>query len=78
MAKANGFDTRLEEAEYVPGSQWDFPLVVGPDQRKEHCDQLDGRAAWTYEALGISRGMTTKKVGVGSVYLGGYQSKDGE
>jgi hypothetical protein len=78
MARANGFDTRLEEAEYVAGSQWDFPLVVGPTQRKEHYDQLDGRAAWTYEALGISRGMTTTQVGVGSIYLGGYQSKSGE
>ena len=78
MAKANGFDTRLEEAEYVKGSQWDFPLVVNPSQREEHVDQLDGRAAWTYEALGISKGMTTTKVGVGSIYLGAYQSKDGE
>jgi len=78
MAKANGFDTRLEEAEYVKGSQWDFPLVVNPSQREEHIDQLDGRSAWTYEALGISKGMTTTKVGVGSIYLGEYQSKDGE
>ena len=78
MARANGFDTRLEEAEYVKGSQWDFPLVVNPSQREEHVDQLDGRAAWTYEALGISKGMTTTKVGVGSIYLGEYQSKDGE
>lgn len=78
MAKANGYDTRLKEAEYVEGSQWDFPLVVNPSQREEHIDQLDGRAAWTYEALGISKGMTTTKIGIGSIYLGEYQSKDGE
>ena len=78
MAMANGFETRHPDAEYVPGSRWDFPLVVGPTQRREHFDDLDGRAAWTYEALGISRGMTTTTVGVGSIYLGAYQSGDGE
>lgn len=78
MARANGFETRHPDAEYVANSQWDFPLVVGPTQRREHFDDLDGRAAWTYEALGISRGMTTTKVGVGSIYLGCYKSADGE
>ena len=78
MARANGFDTRHPDAEYVEGSQWDFPLVVNPTQRRESFDDLDGRAAWTYEALGISKGMTTTKIGVGSIYLGEYQSKDGE
>lgn len=78
LAKTNGFETRLPNAEYVPGSQWDFPLVVGPTQRQKNYDDLDGRAAWTYEALGISRGMTTTKIGVGSIYLGAYKSKDGE
>jgi hypothetical protein len=78
MARANGFDTRHPDAEYVEGSQWDFPLVVNPTQRREGYDDLDGRAAWVYEALGISRGMTTTEVGVGSIYLGEYQSGDGE
>ena len=78
MARANGFDTRHPDAEYVEGSQWDFPLVVNPTQRRESFDDLDGRAAWTYEALGISKGMTTTKIGVGSIYLGEYQSKNGE
>jgi hypothetical protein len=78
MAMTNGFETRHPDAEYVAGSQWDFPLVVSPTQRREFFDDLDGRAAWTYEALGISRGMTSRTVGVGSVYLGAYQAGDGE
>ena len=78
MARANGFDTRHPDAEYVEGSEWDFPLVVSPTQRRETYDDLDGRAAWTYEALGISKGMTSRKVGVGSVYLGGYKDSDKE
>ena len=78
MAKTNGFITRLESAEYVEGSMWDYPLVVGPTQRGESYDHLDERAAWTYEALGISRGMTSTSVGVGSVYHGQYRSRDGE
>jgi len=78
MARANGFDTRHPDAEYVEGSEWDFPLVVSPTQRRETYDDLDGRAAWTYEALGISKGMTSRKIGVGSVYLGGYKDHDKE
>ena len=78
MARTNGFETRHPDAEYTKSSQWDFPLVVSPTQRRETYDDLDGRAAWVYEALGISKGMTTKKVGVGSVYLGEYQAKGGE
>jgi len=76
MARTNGFETRHPDAEYAPDSQWDFPLVVSPTQRRETYDDLDGRAAWTYEALGISKGMTSRKVGVGSVYLGGYKDHD--
>jgi len=78
MAKTTGFITRLESAEYVKGSMWDYPLVVGPTQRGENYDLLDERAAWTYEALGISRGMTSRSVGVGSVYHGQYRSRDGK
>ena len=78
MARANGFETRHPDAEYVKGSEWDFPLVVSPTQRRDSYDDLDGRAAWTYEALGISKGMTSRKVGVGSVYLGGYKDHDKE
>lgn len=78
MARANGFETRHPDAEYVKNSEWDFPLVVSPTQRRQTYDDLDGRAAWTYEALGISKGMTSRKVGVGSVYLGGYKDHDKE
>jgi hypothetical protein len=52
MAKANDFlNPRLEDAHYLDGSHWEFPTTSPPDQRREHYDALDGRAAWLYEAV---------------------------
>jgi hypothetical protein len=78
MAMANDFDKRNGMGHYAEGSNWDIALVVNIDQRAEHYDQLDERAAWFYEALTTSKGMTTNTPGVGSVYLGTYTDGDGE
>jgi hypothetical protein len=78
MAKANDFEKRLEEAHYAEGTHWHFALVVDPSQRAEFYDQLDGRAAWFYEAVTTSSGMVTTTPGVGQVYLGTYKDSDGD
>ena len=78
MAKANDFEKRLEEAHYAEGTHWHFALVIDPSQRAEFYDQLDGRAAWFYEAVTTSSGMVTRTPGVGQVYLGTYKDKDGD
>jgi hypothetical protein len=77
MAKANDFEKRLDAAHYADGTHWHFALVIDPSQRAEFYDQLDGRAAWFYEAVTTSSGMVTKTPGVGQVYLGTYKDKDG-
>ena len=70
MAKANDFDKRrLEDAHYVDGSQWEFATVSPPDQRREHYDALDGRAAWFYEAVTNDPAMHGQKTGKGQIYL---------
>jgi hypothetical protein len=76
MAKANTFDKRAGEP-YYPNARWKLALILDPSQRAENYDQLDERAAWFYEALTASKGMATKTPGTGSIYLGGYQDKDG-
>jgi hypothetical protein len=43
---------------------------MDPMQRVGNIEQLDERAAWFYEAVTASEDMATKKVGVGSTYLG--------
>jgi hypothetical protein len=77
MAKANDFAKRMEEAHYVDGGQWHFATVANPDQRAEFYDQLDGRAAWFYEAVTNDPAMHGQKTGKGQIYLSTYKDKDG-
>jgi hypothetical protein len=78
MAKANDFSKRLEDAHYMDGSQWEFATVSPPDQRREYYDELDGRAAWFYEAVTNDPAMHGQKTGKGQVYLAAYKDTDGD
>jgi hypothetical protein len=78
MAKANDFSKRLEDAHYMDGSRWEFATVSPPDQRREYYDELDGRAAWFYEAVTNDPAMHGQKTGKGQVYLAAYKDKDGD
>jgi hypothetical protein len=79
MAKANDFfNPRLEDSHYVKGSFWEFATVSPPDQRREYYDELDGRAAWFYEAVTNDPAMHGQKTGKGQVYLAAYKDKDGD
>jgi hypothetical protein len=79
MAKANDFSKeRLEDAHYVDGSRWEFATVSPPDQRREHYEALDGRAAWFYEAVTNDVAMHGEKTGKGQVYMATYKDKDGD
>jgi hypothetical protein len=79
MAKANDFfKVRLEDADYMKGSHWEFATVSPPNQRREHYDDLDGRAAWFYEAVTNDPAMHGQKTGKGQVYLSTYKDKDGD
>ena len=66
MAKANDFfNPRLEDSHYVDGSNWEFATVSPPDQRREYYEELDGRAAWFYEAVTNDLAMHGQKTGKG-------------
>ena len=78
MAKANDFAKRMESSHYVNGVHWHFATVCEPDQRAEHYDQLDERAAWLYEAVTNDPAMHGQKTGKGQVYLGTYKDGDGD
>ena len=79
MAKANDFfNPRLEDSHYAEGSLWEFATVCPPDQRREYYDELDGRAAWFYEAVTNDPAMHGQKTGKGQVYLAAYKDKDGD
>lgn len=79
MAKANDFSNpRLEDAHYLDGSHWEFATTSPPDQRREHYDALDGRAAWLYEAVTNDLSMHGQKTGKGQIYMAAYKDKDGD
>ena len=78
MAQANSFESRFPGVRYREDSSWEYVLFLDPSQRVDEHEQLDERAAYTYEAATTSAGMVSKTPGVGSAYLGGYRDADGE
>jgi len=78
MAKANDFENpRLKQSIYKEGSHWEIATVSPPDQRWEHYDALDGRAAWFYEAVTNDPAMQSKTPGKDQIYLAAYKDSDG-
>jgi hypothetical protein len=79
MAKANSFDKRFPGSRYRNDSRWEvlFAPDFSPDQRSPSFDQLDERAAYTWEAVWTSSGMVTKTPGVGQAYIGVHRDKAG-
>lgn len=77
MAKANDFfNPRLEQSHYVEGSKWELATTSPVDQRWEHYDALDGRAAWFYEAVTNDAAMQSRTPGKDQIYLGSYRDAD--
>ena len=66
---------RIPGAHYVEGSAWEFATVCPPDQRREHFESLDGRAAWFYEAVTNNIAMHGQETGKGQVYLAAYRDR---
>ncbi|TMV10096.1 DUF1254 domain-containing protein [Ruegeria sediminis] len=79
MAKANDFfNPRLEQSHYADGSMWELATSSPLDQRWEHYDALDGRAAWFYEAVTNDAAMQSDRPGWGQIYLATYRDADGD
>ncbi|MEM6889437.1 MAG: DUF1254 domain-containing protein [Pseudomonadota bacterium] len=79
MAKANDFfNPRLQQSHYADGSAWEIATTSPLDQRWEHYDALDGRAAWFYEAVTNDAAMQSDRPGWGQIYLATYRDVDGE
>jgi hypothetical protein len=76
MAKTNTSDKRIVQA-FWPDTHWKEATVVSINQRAQGYDQFDGRAAWFYEAVTISKAMLTQTPGVGQRYIAAYQDKAG-
>lgn len=78
MAKANDFhNDRIKESIYMEGSNWEYATTCPPNQRYEHYECLDGRAAWFYEAVTNGPDMHGHKTGKGQVYMAAYTDQAG-
>ena len=78
MAKANDFSKRLKKAHYRDDSHWHFSTTADWNQRTEFYQQLDGAAAWFYEAVTNDEAMHGQETGWGQVYMAAYQDADGD
>jgi hypothetical protein len=79
MARANSYEKRFEGARLWEGKKWEISLFISDtDQDLDTHTQLDERASWFYEAIGVTDGMMGKIVGAGQVYLEAQKDSDGE
>jgi hypothetical protein len=66
MARANSYAKRFEGARVWEGKHWEKALFISDtDQDLDTHTQLDERASWFYEAIGVTDGMMGKIVGAG-------------
>lgn len=77
MAKANSFDKRFVGVRYRPDAHWDYLIMADPAQDLPDYSQLDERAAYTYEAIALSKAMVSQTPGVGQAYIGSYRDRMG-
>ena len=81
MAKTIDFNKtgRMAQAEYGPeGNTWEIATVSTPEQNRGNGMDLDGRAAWFYEAVTNDTAMHGMvNGGWGQVYLDNYHSDAG-
>lgn len=79
MARANSYAKRFEGARVWEGKHWEKALFISDiDQDLDTHTQLDERASWFYEAIGVTDGMMGKIVGAGQVYLESQKDSDGD
>jgi len=79
MARANSYVKRFEGARLWSDKYWEISLfLTDTEQDLDTHTQLDERASWFYEAIGVTDGMMGKIVGAGQVYLEAQKDADGE
>ena len=78
MAKANTFEKRFDDVYYRPETHWKYPMVWHWSHETEFYHQMDEMAAYTYEAIGTNKAMSTQIPGVGQAYLGAYKDSEGK
>ena len=77
MARANSYQKRFEGARLWQGKRWELSLfLTETGQDLDTHTQLDERASWFYEAIGVTVGMMGRTVNAGQVYLESQKDAD--
>lgn len=69
MSRVTLFDPRIEGAQVWPGRTWKWAVLLNPDQRDEHYEQIDERLHWFYGAIYMTPAMALRQAGPGSQYV---------
>jgi hypothetical protein len=78
MARTIGYEKRFKGVTVWPGKKWEISLFLKEtNQEAPHYTEIDERASWFYEAVGVSTGMMGRTVGFGQVYLESSKDTDG-
>jgi hypothetical protein len=78
MARTIAYDKRFKNVKVWPTRQWEISLFMKEtSQEAPYHTQVDERASWFYEAVGVSVGMMGRTVGAGQVYLEATKDKNG-
>ncbi|QDV14851.1 hypothetical protein CA51_47610 [Rosistilla oblonga] len=79
MARCNGYAKRFPGSKVWPDKKWEYSLFLkAVNQEVPNYTELDERASWLYEAVGVSEGMMGKIHGAGQVYLESQKDANGE
>jgi hypothetical protein len=78
LARANGYAKRFEGSRVWPDRRWELSLLIEEtNQDTPTYSQLDQRASWFYEAVGVSEGMMCRTVDAGQCYLESQKDSEG-
>jgi hypothetical protein len=78
MARCNGYAKRFPGSVVWPGKKWEYSLfLTETNQEAPNYTELDQRASWFYEAVGVTVGMMGRTVGAGQVYLESQKDSTG-
>ena len=70
-------EQRFTGVNAIRGTNWNWVLLVNPDQETATYSQLDERLHYTYGAIYTSPGIGVMKAGPGSNYIQAFKDKDG-
>lgn len=71
-------ESRFNMARAFPDTQWNWVVLMNPDQESPHYSQLDERLHYYYGAIYMSPAIGRKTAGPGATYVQAFKDKEGK